>query len=240
MIKQIYVKNILNNALFAAIVSTLLNCASSRMPARNADLSHVSVSILAGSAAGGLVDNRKLLGETAAADLDAITGATKSTLGVGVHTEIPVGKIYIESGIDYLGFNQSFSFDHTREDVFASKSLTFHQLRAPLTINFHLLPRRENRPRLILRAGVSAGYTFHKSIIETGVQPDYEFYNWDIGPTLGATYFPVILKNGQPLGFFLDVYRGSRIFDDIYHQEKGVGAQSYFKLGLVYQPLTIR
>lgn len=43
----------------------------------------------------------------------------------------------------------------------------------------------QSYPRLIVKAVLSLGYAFSRSLKDFGNLPDYKFTNWNIGPTLG-------------------------------------------------------
>jgi len=66
--------------------------------------------------------------------------------------------------------------------------------------------------------------------------PDYEFNNWNYDPELNITFSPFNLKRQYNIGFYLDLYRGSKIFNDVYHEADRVGNQSFMKFGLILQP----
>lgn len=87
---------------------------------------------------------------------------------------------------------------------------------------------------------MSVGYTFSKSVTESGNIPDYKFTNWDYGPTLGISIYPLQLKQSYRIGLYFDLYRGSQIYEDIYHQAEGIGEQSFIKFGIVLQPLNFK
>ena len=87
---------------------------------------------------------------------------------------------------------------------------------------------------------MSIGYTFIESVTENGNIPDYNFTNWDYGPTLGVSIYPLQLKQNYRVGFYLDLYRGSRIYEDIYHKSEGIGGHSYMKYGISLQPLSLK
>ena len=44
------------------------------------------------------------------------------------------------------------------------------------------------------------------------------------------------LKQGYKIGFYIDFYRGSQIYEDIYHKAEGMGGHSFMKFGVVLQP----
>ncbi len=156
----------------------------------------------------------------------------------GIHTEINLKGHLIETGLDYISFDQTVEYKLPSLSVAGNRDFSFHQLRLPLTYNLLLFKNRQNRPRLILKAGMPVGYTFIESVTENGNIPDYKFTNWDYGPTLGASIYPLQLKQNYRVGFYLDLYRGSRIYEDIYHKSEVIGGHSYMKYGISLQTLS--
>ena len=220
----------------SAVVWPLLSCGGSKALRGDGDMqSRVNIALLAGATVGGLVENSEMTGLENSCGIDAITGATDKTFNAGVHTEINIKGLRLETGMDYIGYNQSimYSFPASEDGL---RDIRFHQLRLPLTYNFSFFNNTENQPLLVLKAGFSLGYTISKSITEQGDLPDYTFINWDVGPTLGLALYPFSSWTGYRLGLYMDVYRGSRIYEDKYHQAEGMGGQSYLKFGIVVQP----
>jgi len=97
-----------------------------------------SISILAGLSAGGLVENTIMSGISGLSETDAITGTTKSSFNAGIHSEINIKGHVIETGLDYPGFDQSFTYDLPSFNVNGVKDVRFHQLRLPMTYNFSI------------------------------------------------------------------------------------------------------
>jgi hypothetical protein len=138
----------------------------------------------------------------------------------------------LETGLDYLGFSQTVDYQLAGLDVVGSRDFRFHQIRIPFTYNLHLLKNQNRRPGLIIKAGFSGGYTFWESIKDNGGLEEYQFTREDFGPTLGVTVYPFSARKAGRVGFYLDLYRGSRIFSDEFHQEEGLGGQSFMKMGV--------
>jgi len=228
--------------LFTGILfflTTAYNCSSvknSMVQNKAGQNKRADISVLAGPSAGGFVDNTVLSGISGASETDAITGATSSAFNAGVHSGINIGGHVIETGVDYIGFKQSVTYDLSSFAVSGIRDIRFHQLRLPVTYNFRFFNNELNRPKLVVKGGLSLGYTFSSSITGSEDMPVYDFSKWDYGPTLGITLYPFNLKGQYNLGFYLDMYRGSKIFNDVYHNAGGVGNHSYMKFGLVFQP----
>ena len=188
---------------------------------------NLQTSFLVGGSFGGIVENNQLTEVDGTTSVDAISGATRKAVTLGIHTEFKVGSHNIETGLDYLGFDQSISYDLPSYSFFGRRDISFHQLRLPLVYNLELIKDR----KLSLKIGASIGYTISKSIINTGTLPPYQFNDFDYGGTVGISYFPL-----KYVGIFCDIYRGSQIYRDAFHAAKGMGGQSYVKFGLIIRP----
>lgn len=190
------------------------------------------VSFLSGASVGGMVENSQAMGIEGGGTLDSITGATEPVFNAGIHTEWKWRNLRMETGLDYLGCSQTVDYQLPGFGVEGSRDFRFHQIRIPLTGNLHLLKNRNSDPGLIIKAGVSGGYTFHKTIDDSGSLEEYRFTRWDFGPTLGVAIYPFPAWKSYRPGFYLDFYRGSRIFSDPYHEAEGLGGQSFMKMGV--------
>ena len=159
----------------------------------------------------------------------------------GVHKEFDIKGHKIECGLDYLTFEQKMTYNYSYSTFYPARAHKFQQLRIPLTYNWHLLKNKENLPKLIFKAGLSAGFTLRETAKETsidGVTPaDYKFTNFDAGINLGAAFFPIVIKSRVRLGMFLDIYQGSVIYTDVYTKDQGGGENNYMKFGVAVNPL---
>jgi len=228
---------LLFNKLFKYLLLSVLTLSISSCSTIKGDS---TISILAGYSAGGLVENTEMSGIDGVSDIDSISGASKILYNAGIHTEINIKGHSIETGLDYICFDQSVGYKLPSLLVTGNRDFNFHQLRFPITYNFHLLKKAQNYSKLILKGGMSIGYTFSKLVTENGNVPDYTFTNWDYGPTLGVAVYPFLFKQNYRVGFYLDFYRGSQIYDDIYHESEGMGGHSFMKLGVSVQPLSLK
>ncbi len=217
----------------------LMGCGSTKNSLlKNTDAS--TVSVLAGVSAGGLVENTSMSGISSSSDIDAITGATNKSYNAGIHYELNLNGHKLETGLDYICFDQTVQYDMPSFSVNGKRAFRFHQLRAPVTYNLGFFRNSQNFPLLVLKAGLSVGYTFSKTITDYGSLPDYKFTDWDYGPTLGVSFYPIQLSQGYRIGVYLDLYRGSQIYEDAYHRAEGIGGQSFVKFGVVLQPLNLK
>ncbi len=240
--KLITAGSILITAVFLFAALFLAACSASKnLAAEDSTLegNKSTVSFQAGVCGGGLVENVKMKGIKNADNLDAITGATKLTGCAGIHTELNLNGHRFETGLDYMGFSQSVKYDLPSFAVDGKRDFKFHQIRIPLTYNFRFLNNSQNLPGFIIKLGLSAGFTLSKSISTDGNLPDYKFTKFDFGPMLGFSVFPLQINQKYRIGLHLDLYRGSRIFEDLYHKADGIGSQTFLTFGLIFQPLNL-
>jgi len=199
-----------------------------------------TTSLFSGIVIGGFVENAEMTGIDGLSEVDIITGATKKMYNAGIHSEVNINGHKVETGLDYLGFEQSVVYEMPSYFVYGKREIRFHQIRLPLTYNLHFFKNSQNDPKLILKAGLSAGYTFSKSITDSNVLPDYSFKNFDYGLIVGISTYPIQYKQNYRIGLYLDLYRGSRIYEDIYHEAEGMGGNCFMKFGVTMQPLGLK
>ncbi len=219
--------------LILGMVAGCMGTRDQRIKTSVASETPITVSYLAGITAGGVVENNSLEGIAGAGEVDAISGATRVRFNLGLHREIRVNGITLETGLDYLAFDQTIRYDMPSFAVTGQRDIRFQQLRLPLTWNLHFPEENGRSAWLILKAGVSLGYTFSQSVSGTGKVPAYTFKNVDYGRTLGISFFPFPAHMKHRIGFYMDLYRGIRIYEDVYHAATGMGGHSYMKLGII-------
>ena len=224
--------------LLAVIMNALQSCIGSKNTlVKETVISEVpsTVSYLAGVNSGGVVENNTLEGIDGIAGVDAITGATRTRFNAGIHKEIQFKGFTFETGLDYLVFDQTITYDLPSCSLDGQRHVRFSQLRLPLTYNFQFFRRGGGAARLNVKVGFSLGYTISKSVSDAGTVPGYTFKNRDYGPTLGVSFYPFPPLMNYRIGFYMDLFRGSRIYKDSYHTAEGMGGQSYMKFGIVLQ-----
>ncbi|HPG41509.1 MAG TPA: hypothetical protein PLP19_10330 [bacterium] len=231
-------KNSLKVVLVLTGIMFLFSCGTQKAVVNDAGgaVPQNTVSLLVGAAKGGLVENKDMLELDNVAAVDAITGATKTTFNAGIHSTLNIKGHQVETGLDYINFNQSVGYALPSFAVAGDRDFSFQQLRLPVTYNFQFLKNAQEEPRFIIKAGFSAGFTIAKSIAENGNLPDYDFKALDYGPTFGMAFYPYQFSSQYRTGLYFDLYRGTKIYDDVYHQAHGMGGQSYMKFGIVIQP----
>ena len=68
------------------------------------------------------------------------------------------------------------------------------------------------------------------------ILPEYEINKWSNGALFGISAYPVKFSNGSKLGFYLDAYRGSQIYEDYYNLKSfEMPGSSFIKYGVRYR-----
>lgn len=222
---------------WAVSVSCLLGCSAVKNAMKSQDEKTVTTSFRVGPSSGGLIENRLLSGISGASDLDAITGATKTSVNLGVHAQIRVKGHTLETGLDYIRFSQSVTYEMPSFTAEGKRDFRFHQLRMPITYNFNFFKNKDNYPLLVMRPGLSIGNTVSKSISGSGNIPDYKFNTWNVGPMFGLSIYPVQVRQSLRIGAYLDLFRGGKVYKDSFHQSDDVGGLSYWMFGVTVQPM---
>jgi len=120
--------------LLAVIMSVLEGCIGSKNKLVNENVTpedQSTVSYLAGVAAGGVVENNTMEGIGGVSGVDAITGATRTRFNAGVHKEIRFKGLTFETGLDYLAFDQTITYDMPSFSLDGQRHVRFSQLRLP-------------------------------------------------------------------------------------------------------------
>jgi hypothetical protein len=105
----------------------------------------------------------------------------------------------------------------------------------PITYNFGLFNKLIPKAELQIKVGFLGQVNFI-SAKGTGILPDYSVIPFSAGPTFGISVLPLSFNNGNKLGIYFDIYRGSQIYKDFYNQSSfEMPGSSFAKFGLKYQ-----
>lgn len=183
---------------------------------------------------GGITENTDF-STTPDVKVDAFTGASKIGANIGAHVKLPIRKNAIESGIDFMYNAQTFTYADPDRAYVGTRKLGTSQLMIPLTYNIGLFRQSYYSSLIYLKVGYLAQFNFY-SIKNDGQLPPYSTKFYSGGFTAGISSTPFKLKNGASLGMYLDVYRGSKAFDDFYNSKLyDMPATSFYKIGFIYQ-----
>ncbi len=192
--------------------------------------------ILAGINHGGITENTDLsLILNTDNILDAYSGATKITYHTGIHIVKGLKRNQIESGVDYMLNHQTFTYKDEENKYNGTRELYVRQIMLPLTYNFNIFNKLLPDSKVQLKIGYIAQLNFI-NIDDRGNLPQYTLKKWSNGLTLGVSSSIIRFKNGNDIGFYLDIYRGSRIYEDFYNRPAfEMPGTSFARLGLRYQ-----
>lgn len=223
-------KKICACALIAIIIS---GCKSSEQNALNRRKPNLQIQ--AGINKGGITENTDLT-QIETVPLDAYSGATHLGANSGIHTTIPLKNNDIETGIDAMLNRQTFSYNNAAQNHIGRQNINTLQIMIPLTYNFGVFKKWNQRRILQFKLGYNIQFNFITTQNKTGKTPEFQHNTFSHGFTTGVTTTPIQLKNGNKIGFYIDLYRGSQILSDYYNrnnmEEPG---SSFFKCGILYQ-----
>ena len=189
-----------------------------------------------GSSYGGIIENNKpdaYSGSTV--PVDAVSGATQAGSTVSFQTTFAYKGHTFQTGIDYVNLRHTITYNDTLHKYKGRRLFNIHQFRVPILYNINLLRDFDKVPTVIVHLGFSGGFTLTSGITEEYFLnlPGYSFTRFDIGPQVGLTLQPLQLDYHHYLGLYVDFYRGTRVYKDLYHEDKGVGNLSFFKVGAI-------
>jgi len=191
---------------------------------------------------GGITENTDLslvpnVQTTPESTVDAYSGATRTGYNVGAHVNKPLMYGEIESGLTYMYNHQTFSFADQGNMYIGVRKFHVNQFVLPLTYNFVLFKKLMPNAEIQLKFGFLTQFNIINAT-DAGLTslPDYSINKWSNGAIFGISAYPVKFNNGSKLGFYLDAYRGSRIYTDYYNKnEFEMPGSSFVKLGVRYQ-----
>ncbi|MCE5345098.1 MAG: hypothetical protein LLG13_02255 [Bacteroidales bacterium] len=199
------------------------------------------LSVQGGANLGGITENTDMtvvpnIRVPSESTVDAFTGATKLGYNIGAHLNKKLKNNQIETGLDYMYNYQTFNYNDAGNFYSGVRRLQVSQFMLPLTYNFVLLRKLIPKADIQLKIGLT-GQLNSISTNDTGISlPSYSINHWSIGPIFGLSAYLFQFQNGNKLGIFFDVYRGSQIYEDYYNQSSfEIPGSSFMKFGLRYQ-----
>jgi hypothetical protein len=215
----------------------LLSCISTEKAQRR-----LKLSVLGGYNYGGMVENTDLnlvpnVQATPESSVDAFSGATIGGANVGLHLNKPLRYGEIETGIDYMYNYQTYSYADQGNMFIGVRKFHVNQIMLPLTYNFVLFKRSMPNAHIQIKLGV-LGQINLIDISDAGLTalPEYSINKFSSGATFGVSATPFMFQNGSKLGFYLDAYRGNRIYKDYYNQANfEMPGSAFVKFGIKYQ-----
>jgi len=217
--------------LFSLSILILSGCNISK----NGDTMHPYYRVQAGLNKGGITENSDFT-KTTDIQPDAFSGATNTGFNVSAHLLLPLKRNAVETGVDYMYNNQTFTFNDSNYGYNGTRKIGNSQFMLPITYNFGLF--KKNNPQGSLQ--VKVGYLIQLnlfSVSDNGTSlPDYSMKHFSSGLTVGLSTTPFRMSNGNRLGFYIDGYRGTKIYDDFYNRSiYEMPGSSLVKVGIIYQ-----
>ncbi|MEA4840257.1 MAG: hypothetical protein VB110_04535 [Bacteroidales bacterium] len=191
--------------------------------------------VQAGINKGGIAENTDFT-SSPEIPVDGFTGATKIGKNIGAHVLFPVGKNAFETGIDFMYNPQTFTYNDAENGYFGKRDIGVSQFLFPVTYNIGIFKLKNNQSLLYLKLGYVLELNL-LSVDDSGINlPAYSYKYRSSGMAFGISTTAIKLGNGAHLGFYIDGYRGSKIFNDFYNTDAYENpGSSYYKLGLIYQ-----
>jgi len=230
--KKVYV-----SLLLGASLVLFDSCSVSNQPSSE---KKIRISLLAGSNIGGITENTDMTVVPGAeappeATVDAFSGATHTGINIGIHVNKPLKYNQLESGIDYMFNQQTFNYIDAGNRYIGVRELKVSQIMFPFTYNIVLFRKLLPNASIQLKIGYLGQLNFISGS-STGILPDYSINRWSNGATFGISAFPVQFNNGSKLGFYIDGYRGTQVYEDFYNQTSfEMPGSSFVKFGIKYQ-----
>jgi len=222
------------------LLPLLYSCAES-MKLSNRNREQIKMSVSAGANRGGITENTDMSAIPGVvvppeASVDAFTGSTQTGYNAGLHFSKGFGIGDLETGIEIMHNNQTFNYIDAGNFYSGVRRIGLTQVMIPLTYNFNFLEDQNGGAILALKAGL-IGQTNFAKVKDSGIRlPDHYITRNSFGFTLGVSAFPVSFKNGSSLGAYIDIYRGSIIYEDLYNpKESEIPGSSFIRTGLIYR-----
>ena len=154
----------------------------------------------------------------------------------GAHVMVPVGKHSLETGLDYLYSPQTFTYNDPANQYYGTRDINTSQIALPITFNLGINRHKFDDGLFQLKLGYLIQRNFVDVTDHTSTLPQYEVKDWSHGFTFGFNVVPFVFQNNNRLGFSLEFYRGSQIYEDVYNDSSfEMPGSSFTRLGCFYR-----
>lgn len=188
-----------------------------------------------GANKGGIIENTDFE-QIPNTEVDAYSGATNTGFNAGVKVLFPIRRNAIETGLDYMYNNQTFTYKDNINGYNGERKLGTSQFMVPLTFNVGLFRKKYEEGLITFKFGYLVQYNSVNIDNVTGVMPEYKLNSFSNGFTCGLASSPFHFKNGTKIGLYIDIYRGSQVYEDFYSQKKfEMPGTSFIKYGISLQ-----
>ena len=230
-------KKLISTILAGLCLIAINSCSTSQQTGADKKL---KFSIQTGVNLGGITENTDMTVVPSAeappeATVDAFSGATHTGVNVGIHINKPLKYNHVETGIDYMYNQQTFTYTDAGNMYIGVRELSTYQIMFPLTYNFVLFRKLLPNASIQLKIGYLGQLNF-VSTSSTGILPEYSINRWSNGATFGISAYLFQFNNGSKLGMYFDGYRGTQVYEDFYNQKSfEMPGSSFIKFGFKYQ-----
>jgi len=202
---------------------------------KQGDALHPYYRVQVGLNKGGITENTDFT-KTTDIQPDAFSGATKTGFNASSHVVLPLKRNAIETGIDYMYNNQTFTFKDATYGYNGTRKIGTSQFMVPITYNFGFFKKNNPLGSLQVKIGYLMQFNMFSVTNNGNSLADYSTKGFSSGITAGISATPFKFENGNRLGFYFDGYRGTKIYDDFYNRSiYEIPGSSFMKFGIIYQ-----
>ncbi len=188
-----------------------------------------------GTNKGGVVENTDLT-VIPNTQVDAYSGATNTGVNASAKVILPLKRNAIETGIDYMFNGQTFSYADSENGFNGERKLGVSQFMLPITYSIGVFKKNHHEGLFQIKLGYVAQLNSLNVTNTDGNLPTYSTKLFSNGATFGISSTPFKLRNGSKLGFYVDGYRGSQVYEDFYnHTDFEMPGTAFLKYGIIYQ-----
>lgn len=191
--------------------------------------------IQVGIGKGGVTENTDMA-VVSNAEVDAFSGSTKTSFNCGGRIILPMKRNSVETGIDYLHNSQIFVYKDINNNYHGSRNINTSQVMIPLVYNIPLFRKNSPHGLIQVKLGYLAQINFFTISSSGSSLPGYNTKVFSNGLIIGFSSNPIRLRDGRSMGFYLEGYRGSQIYEDFYNKtEYQMPGTSFLKYGVFFE-----
>lgn len=224
------------NYLVTLLTSLLvIGACSNKTTTSNSAKQQIRYRIQAGANKGGITENTNLK-LVEGASIDAYSGATRTGVNIGAHAVIPLKRNSIETGLDYMYNNQTFTYSDVTNGYEGTRKVNLSQIMLPVTYSIPLFRKRLEGGLFQVKLGYLAQINIYGIKSSNATLPKYSTKSFTNGFTVGISSTPITLGSGLKLGFYIDGYRGTQAYEDFYNRtEFETAGTSFMKYGIILE-----
>ncbi|MBN1990402.1 MAG: hypothetical protein JW783_13450 [Bacteroidales bacterium] len=222
---------------FVTLLAALLviGACSNKTTTSNSAKRQIKYRVQAGANKGGITENTNLK-LVDGANINAFSGATRTGINVGTRAIIPLKRNAIETGLDYMYNNQTFTYSDATNGYEGTRKVNLSQIILPVTYSIPLFKKRLEGGLFQVKLGYLAQVNIYGIKSSNATLPKYSTKLFTSGFTVGISSTPIALGRGLKLGFYIDGYRGTQAYEDFYNRsEFETAGTSFMKYGIILE-----